>query len=113
MTDDDIRAFIASHEWTFAKTMPQIPHWYTLRRKARSSEQFSEFVQEIRLRGVQRLFGRRTFTYLDFEGWTYWTMGEPVDDTTLINRARLPGTETPPDSLGLEPGSESPSRAGS
>jgi hypothetical protein len=36
------------------------------------------------------------FTYLDFDGWTYWTMGEPVEETTLINRARLPGNETPP-----------------
>lgn len=83
-------------EWTFAKTMPQIPHWYTLRRKAQSSEEFSTFVQEIRFRGVQRPLGRRTFTYLHFDGWTYWTMGEPVEETTLINRARLPGNETPP-----------------
>ena len=91
MTDDDISTFIANHEWTFAKTMPEIPHWYTLRRKATSSEDFSAFVQEIRFRGVVRLFGRRPFTYLDFDGWTYWTMGEPVENTTLINRAQLPG----------------------
>ena len=26
------RAFIDSHEWHFAKTMPQIPHWYCLRK---------------------------------------------------------------------------------
>jgi hypothetical protein len=96
MTDDTIREFIADHEWTFAKTMPQIPHWYTLKRKAKSDEVFADFVQEIRLRGVVRLFGRRTFTYLDFDGWTYWTMGEPVEETTLINRARLPGNTTPP-----------------
>lgn len=90
MTDDEISRFIATHEWTFAKTMPGIPHWYTLRRNATSSEGFSAFVQEIRFRGVQRPFGRRMFTYLDFDGWTSWTMGEPVEETTLINRARLP-----------------------
>ena len=99
MTDDEIREFIAGHEWTFAKTMPHIPHWYTLKRKAASGEVFAQFVQEIRLRGVVRAFGRRSFTYLDFEGWTYWTMGEPVEDTTLINRARLPGNTTPPGEL--------------
>ncbi len=96
MTDEEIRVFIDRHEWVFAKTMPQIPHWYTLRRKAQSSEDFSAFVQEIRLRGVVRTFGRRTFTYLDFDGWTYWTMGEPVEDTILINRARLPENTTSP-----------------
>ena len=91
MTDDDISTFIANHEWTFAKTMPEIPLWYTLRRKAKRDEDFSSFVQEIRFRGVVRQFGQRSFTYLDFDGWTYWTMGEPVEDTTLINRAQLPG----------------------
>jgi len=96
MSDDDLRRFIAAHEWTFAKTMPGIPHWYTLRRKARSDADFAAFVQEIRFRGVVRPFGRRTFTYLDLDGWTYWTMGEPVEATTLINRARLPANETPP-----------------
>jgi len=100
MTDDEIRGFVAGQRWTFAKTMPRIPHWYTLRRNAPSDEAFSAFVQEIRLRGVQRPFGRRLFTYLDFEGWTYWTMGEPIADTTLINRARLPGAAAPPDSAG-------------
>ena len=96
MTDEEIREFIDGHEWTFAKTMPQIPHWYTLKRNAKSDEAFAGFVQEIRLRGVVRPFCRRTFTYLDFDGWTYWTMGELVQDTTLINRARLPGNPTPP-----------------
>ena len=27
-----IREFISTHEWHFAKTMPQIPHWYCLRK---------------------------------------------------------------------------------
>ena len=53
MTDDEISTFIANHEWTFAKSMPEIPHWYTLRRKALSSEGFSAFVQQIRFRGVR------------------------------------------------------------
>ena len=87
MTDEEIRQFIGDHEWVFAKMMPQIPHSYTLRRKAKRDEDFSSFVQEIRFRGVVRQFGQRSFTYLDFDGWTYWTMGEPVENTTLINRA--------------------------
>ena len=95
MTDDDIRQFVAAHEWTFAKTMPGIPHWYTLRRKALCDADFAAFVQEIRLRGVVRSFGRRPFTYLDLDGWTYWTMGAPVEETILVNRARLPGHEPP------------------
>ena len=96
MTDAEIRRFIEESEWVFAKTMPEIPHWYTLRRKARCSETFSTFVQEIRLRGIQRQFGRRSFTYLDVDEWCYWTMGDPVEDTILINRARLPDKQPSP-----------------
>lgn len=97
MTDDDIRGFIDSSEWTFAKTMPRIPHWYTLRRKARRDEDFASFVQEIRFRGIVRQFGSKSFTYLDLDCWTYWTMGEPIEATTLINRARLPEKSEPAD----------------
>lgn len=95
VTDDDMRAFIADHEWVFAKTMPHIPHWYTLRRKARRDEDFVAFVQEIRFRGVPRQFGSRSFTYLDVDDWTYWTMGAPIEETILINRARLEGPGDP------------------
>ena len=27
--------------------------------------------------------------YLEIDGWEYWTMGAPVPETTVINRARL------------------------
>ena len=96
MNDDHIRRFIGDHEWTFAKTMPTIPHWYTLRKKAKRDEDFAAFVQEIRVRGVARQFGRKSFTYFDIDGWTYWTMGSPIEETILINRARLPEPATPP-----------------
>ena len=86
MTDIEIRTFIDAHEWTFAKTMPQIPHWYTLKRKAKSEEDFAAFVQEMRFRGFARQFGSKSFTYLDLDGWTYWTMGAPIEETILIQQ---------------------------
>jgi hypothetical protein len=27
--------------------------------------------------------------YLEIDGWEYWTMGEPVEATPLINRAAV------------------------
>ncbi len=91
MKDKEIQQFIGDHEWVFPKTMPQIPHGYTLKSKAHRDEDFSAFVREIELRGVQRQFGQRSCAYLDLEDWTYGTMGEPVENTTLINRATLTG----------------------
>jgi len=38
------------------------------------------------------------FRYLDLNGWQFWTMGAPVPETELINRARLTVT-TPYDDI--------------
>ena len=27
--------------------------------------------------------------YLELDGWEYWSMGAPIPDTEVINRARL------------------------
>ena len=44
----------------------------------------------IRNAGYEGSFARRTYLYLDCDGWQYWTMGAKLSDTILINRARLP-----------------------
>jgi hypothetical protein len=88
MSDDEIRNFVGAHRWTFAKSMPKTPHEYTLRRNARDDTEFVAVVQEIRRRGEQRFFGSRQYVYFDLEGYEYWTMGAPLDETILINRAK-------------------------
>jgi hypothetical protein len=32
---------------------------------------------------------RYRLTYLELDGWEYWSMGAPVPETTVINRALL------------------------
>jgi hypothetical protein len=53
------------------------------------------FIREV---GYKADYGSVTYTYLDIDGWKYWTMGAPLGPTgaydpnihtTLINRARL------------------------
>jgi hypothetical protein len=85
-----IRTFIAGHRWVFAKTMPQWPHEYTLRKNAPDEEEFLRLVTFIREHGYDERFGKSaTYIYLNVDGWKYWSMGAPVPDTILINRARL------------------------
>jgi hypothetical protein len=95
------RKLIARHTWTFARSMPWIPHEYVVREGAASDAQhrrgsavedrpFEWFVTLIRKHGRPRTFGKkkpRTFTYLTVDGKRYWTMGNPMSDTTIINRA--------------------------
>ena len=89
MTDENIRLFIARSLWTFAKTMPATPHEYTQRKHAQMDEQFVDFVKHIRAFGYDKRFFSKTFRYLDFDGWQYWTMGSDIPSTIIINRAHL------------------------
>lgn len=89
MTKNVLRRIIAASSWAVAKTMPRIPHSYTLRRDAPSDENFVAMVEVIRSHGYDERFFTRSYRYLDLDGWQYWTMGTDVESTTLINRARL------------------------
>ncbi len=92
----DVDAFITNRRWRFAKTMPQWPHEYTVRNWDPDEDAFEEMVRWIRDHGEVRKWypnPAKAFhynhTYLDHDGWQYWTMGNPVAETTVINRARL------------------------
>lgn len=92
----DAHAYIARVRWQFAKTMPQWPHEYTVREWRLDLEAaFEAFARLIRETGVVKPWPptaavpRYHHTYLDIDGWEYWTMGEPIEKTTVINRARL------------------------
>jgi hypothetical protein len=95
-TIDDVRAYVAKARWQFATTMPQWPHEYTVRAWRQDLErEFFEFAALIRRDGVVKPWPRDSatprhrLTYLELDGWEYWTMGEPIPETTVINRARV------------------------
>lgn len=97
MTQNELCAFIDAHEWTFAKSMPLIPHFYVVRKQCRSDDEFIAVVNHIRAHGEARPWGRsRPLTYFDIGGWTYWTMGNPMHDTTIINRKVEGSSMAPP-----------------
>jgi len=87
MNIEAFRSFVATVPWQFAKTMPENPHWYTLRKHC-NEVSFINAVEFIRAQGQVRMFKSRPYTEYDCDGWTYWTMGSPIDQTILINRAR-------------------------
>ena len=88
-------AFILQSGWHLAITMLDIPHQYTVRdlaspdaRKttARTHSGFEWFVAYVRANGIRKRWGRYENTYLVVGEWEYWTMGFPVEETTIINR---------------------------
>lgn len=90
------RTYIAQVYWRFAKTMPQWPHEYTVRHWRPDLEaEFFAFVELIRRDGVVKPWPKHAqhpryrHSYLHIDGWQYWTMGAPVHETTVINRAAV------------------------
>jgi len=84
---DQIKEFIQSVTWTFAKTMPDWPHEYIVRHQV-DKELFLEMVNHIREYGYLGIFYDKTLTYFNEAGKVYWTMGETLDKTIVINRCR-------------------------
>ena len=87
----ELRDFVSRETWTYAKTMPVWPHEYIVRERV-DEDLFVQLVQHIRANGYEGHFYRREMTYYDEDGLTYWTMGEPVEETIIINRCKKENT---------------------
>ena len=87
---DKLRSMIARCEWTFAKTMPFAPHEYLVKEKCPlTTDEFEYFVNMQREHGVKERWGKYNNPYLYIDDYKYWTMGAPLEDTTVINRAKV------------------------
>ena len=85
-----LREMIARCQWTFAKTMPFAPHEYIVKDKCSlSEEEFEYFVNMQRRHGVKEQWGKYNNPYLYIDDYKYWTMGAPIEETTVINRAKV------------------------
>ena len=83
------RQFIDSHIWHFAKTMPDIPHWYCLLKDKGDVEEFRWFAAYIREHSVPGQFYGKTYYYYYLDGYKYWWMDATVEECDLINRDKV------------------------
>jgi len=86
---DEVHDILEENKWVFAKTMPETPHFYTLRRTWSDEKKFESIVEFIREQGIKEKFEGKEYIYLYLGDFKYWTMGEAVKDTILINRAKI------------------------
>jgi len=89
--NDKIKAFIKNATWTYAKTMPEWPHEYIVKYKV-DNDLFVETAKHIREFGYQGSFYDEYYTFFEEDGMVYWTMGEPIDETIIINRCKKEAT---------------------
>jgi hypothetical protein len=88
---DALRKFIESSQWTFAKTMPEWPHEYLIRDRV-DRVLFEALARHICEYGREQHFYQRVLKYFAEDGLLYWTMGEPIEETTIINRCKEEGS---------------------
>jgi len=77
--------FINTEKWIYAKTYPKWPHEYIVREKV-DETLFIELVTFIRNNGYLGRFYKMETLYYDYNEHTYWTMGEPLEVTDIVNR---------------------------
>jgi len=71
--------------------MPEWPHEYLVRERV-DENLFVRLVRHIRQYGFEGRFYQRTLTYFAEDGLLYWTMGAPIEETTIINRCKKEDT---------------------
>ena len=82
------RSFIRKRRWQEGKADPS--HEYTIREWIPDNVQdFQRAVAIIRKLGEPAKFFSEIFVYLHVDRKKYWTMGSPITDTTVLNRAAL------------------------
>lgn len=84
---EELWNFVSVVKWTFAKTMPEWPHEYIVRERV-EAKLFEQMVRHIRANGSEGKFYETSYIYFEEDGLLYWTMGAPLEETTVINRCR-------------------------
>ncbi len=99
MPNHPILATIARLSFRFAKTMPELPHEYTERRRAADDADYVALYEAIMHDGVIQWWRRKHARYLyPGDGWVYWSMSakrsdahawHPLAISRHINRQRI------------------------
>lgn len=89
---DRIQGFIDKCQWGWAasEAYRDIPHEYIVRRRcALTDSEFVEFVKAQREFGIHERWGSYNNQYLYVGGYKYWTMGDTIPNTIIMNRQKL------------------------
>jgi hypothetical protein len=89
MTPQEIADIFGTLKFKIARSTFN-PHQYVVRGKCGLNDtDFDRLVVFLRRNGVRRGWGGKTYIvwYCRPDGFHYWTMGWPVRETTIINRA--------------------------
>jgi hypothetical protein len=75
-------------QFRFAKTMPEIPHFYVVR-SAENNAEYEALFMRIAQEGVWEEFQGKPYQYLYIGPWKYWRMDDELAKSMVINRAKV------------------------
>lgn len=88
------RQWVSTHRWQTAKSMPTIPHEYSIRNWGKGEEfdrDFMRFMLNVHAYGVVKNFNRRRFVYLFLDDKKYWldswVSNVWTDHRAIVNRS--------------------------
>ena len=83
----ELTELLEKNPYRFARTMPDTPHSYTLKRTWRTEDQFVEALKKMRaVERIEEFFRGSWYHRFNANGYKYWTMGADLHHI-LINRA--------------------------
>ena len=83
---DDLKTFVDSSAWKYAWMYHSTwPHWYIVRKNV-DEGMFVKTVEFIRANGYEGRFYAQKNIYFDDDKYSYWTMGNSIEKTEVINR---------------------------
>lgn len=88
LTDQFVEDTLESMEWTFAKTMKNNPHFYSIRAKFGDNSTFLQVVSHIRYFGNLVEYEDVIYRVWTYKNHSYWSMASDLlnEDVNLINR---------------------------
>jgi SAM-dependent methyltransferase len=98
MSPEEIGAILEGQQYKFAKTMPWLPHWYTLKDTWDNPSLYRDVIAWILCHGELRVWGKKRTVrrYFDFGEYRYWPMTTDPDESILLNRARIDTDKSEP-----------------
>jgi len=90
MTKEDFQNFADHVDWTFAKSVPNWPHFYIVEEEIEDPEAYAAARAFIRDHGYDGHFYDLDVRYYDLGDWTYWSspLAKLFEDQYMINRCR-------------------------
>ena len=105
LTSEEFRQWFRGYRdecrWQAAKSGP--PHEYTIRNwRPGADDDFLTAASGVREFGYEQNFYQSRYVYFDLDAMKYWTMGEPLNETVVLNRTSVENRYDAPDARGAE-----------